>query len=146
MATGVVLAKRWGRPTGMSVIAFTGWQLTAGGIFLLALMLAIDGAPPTLTLTNVTALGYLSLVGTAIAYSLWFAGVARLPAPAVSLLGLLSPAVAVLVGVAANGEHLTAAQAAGLALVLSAVGAGQIAIAPRRRRRSRRLVAVAAGS
>lgn len=29
MATGVVLTKRWGRPPGVGLLTFTGWQLTA---------------------------------------------------------------------------------------------------------------------
>lgn len=37
MSTGVVLTKLWGRPVG--VLAFTGWQLTAGGLFLMPLAL-----------------------------------------------------------------------------------------------------------
>lgn len=30
MASGIVLPKRWGRPEGVSLLAFTGWQLTVG--------------------------------------------------------------------------------------------------------------------
>src|SRR5690606_7030129 len=29
MALGVTLAKRWGRPAGVSAVGFAGWQLTA---------------------------------------------------------------------------------------------------------------------
>lgn len=35
MALGVVLTKKWGRPTGMTILGFTGWQLLFGGIILL---------------------------------------------------------------------------------------------------------------
>jgi probable blue pigment (indigoidine) exporter len=47
MATGVVLTKRWGRP--VPLLTFTAWQLVAGGLVLLPLALAVEGAPPQLT-------------------------------------------------------------------------------------------------
>ena len=54
MGLGVVLTKRWGRP--VPVLAFAGWQLTAGGVVLLPLVLAVEGLPPTLTQENVAGL------------------------------------------------------------------------------------------
>jgi probable blue pigment (indigoidine) exporter len=68
---------------------------------------------------------YLGLVGTALAYMLWFHGIGLLAATRVSLLGLLSPLVAVVVGVALASEHFGVAQAVGTALVLSGVLLGQ---------------------
>jgi probable blue pigment (indigoidine) exporter len=64
MATGVVLTKHWKRPNmgdgrPLPLLAFTSWQLTAGGLFLLPVMLLVEGAPPSLTARN--ALGYLWL-------------------------------------------------------------------------------------
>ena len=43
MATGVVLTKHWGRP--VDLISFTGWQLTAGGLALVPLMILTEGIP-----------------------------------------------------------------------------------------------------
>jgi probable blue pigment (indigoidine) exporter len=43
MAAGVVLTKRWGRPTRL--LTATGWQLTAGGVALLPVALLVE-APP----------------------------------------------------------------------------------------------------
>ncbi len=45
MATGVTLTKRWGRPAGVGAMAFAGWQLTAGGLFLLPIALGAEGVP-----------------------------------------------------------------------------------------------------
>jgi probable blue pigment (indigoidine) exporter len=114
MALGVVLTKRWGRPT--SLLTFTGWQLTAGGLLLLPLALAVEGLPRTVSATNVAGYAYLSLVGTAVAYTVWFRGLERLPAAAVSLLGLLSPVVAATVGWGLLGQRLTLLQLGGMAL------------------------------
>jgi probable blue pigment (indigoidine) exporter len=123
MAAGVVLTKHWGRPG--SLLTFTSWQLVAGGLLLLPLALVVEGPPPTLTAANVGGYAYLSLVGTAVAYSLWFRGIERLPAVSVSLLALLSPLVATALGWVLLGQRLTAVQLAGMALALGAVVAGQ---------------------
>src|SRR5690606_21439560 len=44
MATGVVLTKHWGRP--VPLVAFTSWQLIAGGAVLVPIALAVEGRPP----------------------------------------------------------------------------------------------------
>jgi probable blue pigment (indigoidine) exporter len=124
MALGLVLTKRWGRP-GVSLLTSTGWQLSAGGLLLAPVALVVEGPPPALTATNVAGYAYLSLVGTAMAYSIWFWGLERLPAARVSLLGLLSPLVAAVVGWAALGQGLTPAQVGGMVLAFGAVLWGQ---------------------
>jgi probable blue pigment (indigoidine) exporter len=123
MASGVVLTKRWGRP--VPLLAFTSWQLVAGGLVLAPLALAIEGAPPHLTGSNVLGYLWLGTVGTAVAYSLWFRGIDRLPVGQVSLLGLLSPIVATLAGWLVLDQRFTSAQVAGAALVLAALWLGQ---------------------
>lgn len=124
MALGLVLTKRWGRPE-VPLLTSTGWQLTAGGLLLAPVALAVEGPPPALTWTNVAGYAYLSVVGTAVAYSIWFWGLERLPAARLSLLGLLSPVVATVVGWAALGQGLRPAQVAGMVLAFGAVVWGQ---------------------
>lgn len=46
MAVGVVLTKHWGRP--VDLVTFTGWQLTAGGLMLLPLVVLTEGLPLSL--------------------------------------------------------------------------------------------------
>lgn len=124
MGAGVVLTKRWGRPTGL--FAFTGWQLTAGGLFLLPLALLIEGTPPALDGAAVLGYGWLAIVGTLVAYVLWFRGLDRLPVTALSFLPLLSPAVATALGWLALGQALTVPQTLGFALALTAIAAAQL--------------------
>jgi probable blue pigment (indigoidine) exporter len=124
MATGVVLTKRWCPP--VPLLAFTGWQLAAGGLLLLPFALVVEGLPDALRLGATAGYAYLALAGGGLAYLLWFRGVGRLAPAAVSLLGLLSPLVALLVGWAALGETLTGFQLLGVLLVLTAVVLGQI--------------------
>jgi probable blue pigment (indigoidine) exporter len=127
MALGLTLTKRWGRPQ-VSLLTATGWQLTAGGLVLVPVTLAAEGLPGALTAANVAGYAYLSLVGTLVAYTIWFWGLERLPAANASLLGLLSPLVATVVGWAALGQSLTTAQIAGMVLAFGAVVWGQRAV------------------
>lgn len=124
MATGSVLTKRWGNPT--TPLAFAGWQLTAGGLFLLPLALVVEGALPALDTGAVAGYLWLTLPGAALAYPLWFRGIGTLPVGAVAFLALLSPAVAALIGVGLAGEHLTGPQWVGFALALGAVAVAQV--------------------
>ena len=121
-ATGTTLTKRWGRP--VPLLAFTSWQLVAGGLFLLPLAWVVEGPPPALTATNVAGYAYLTLLSTAVAYSLWFGAFDRLSAGTVSFLALLSPVVATGLGYAV-GQRLSGAQLIGAAIVVGSVAAGQ---------------------
>jgi probable blue pigment (indigoidine) exporter len=123
MAGGVVLTKRWNRPASLPV--FTAWQLAAGGLLLLPIALLVEGPPPALSARNATGFLYLGVIGTAIAYVLWFRGIERLGAPAASFLVLLSPVVATILGIAVLGEQLAPLQAVGALLILTSVAAGQ---------------------
>ncbi len=127
MAVGIVLTKRWGRPEGVGVLTFTGWQLTAGGLLLAPLALLVEGPPPALDPSALGGYAWLAIVGTLLAYLLWFHGLDRLPVAAVSFLGLLSPSVAAALGWLVLGESLTPAQATGFSVALISIVAGQVA-------------------
>lgn len=121
MATGIVLTKRWGRPPGVGLLGFTGVQLAMGGVMLLPVALVAEGLPQELTGLNLAGFAFLSIVGALLAYVVWFRGIERLPALAVSFLGFLSPLVATFLGFAFLGESLTPLQLAGAVLVLASV-------------------------
>jgi probable blue pigment (indigoidine) exporter len=133
MAIGVVLTQRWGRPGG--VLPFAAWQLSAGGLVVALVALAIEGGPPALSAANLAGYAYLSLIGAALTYPLWFRGIAQLSASVASFLALLSPLVATLLGAAVLGEVLTPWQGVGFVIVLASILAGQLA--PRERRAAR---------
>jgi probable blue pigment (indigoidine) exporter len=123
MACGVTLTKRW-KPD-VPLLAFTSWQLCAGGILLAFASLLVEGRPPQLTGRNTVGFLWLAVVGTALAYSLWFRGIGRLPIANVTLLALCSPVVAVAIGYLFLAQHLGALQVAGVAVVLGALWVGQ---------------------
>ncbi|MFF4502744.1 EamA family transporter [Streptomyces sp. NPDC001401] len=125
MATGIVLTKRWGLPTGVGPLTLTGWQLTAGGLLLLPLTLAIEGAPPHIDAGAVGGYLWLGSVGGLVASTLWFRGIGKLPVGASAPLVLLSPLVAAVIG-AALGESLSLPQTFGFALALAALLTAQL--------------------
>lgn len=123
MGLGTVLVKRWQPP--VSLIVFTAWQLTVGGLVLLPVALVTEGAFTEINRTNLWGFIYLGLIGTGLAYALWFRGISKLSATAVAYLGLLSPVVASLIGYFFLKETFTSTQLIGIAVVLVAVLLGQ---------------------
>ncbi|MEV4949293.1 EamA family transporter [Streptomyces sp. NPDC053755] len=128
MSAGTVLTKRWGRPPGVGALALTGWQLTAGGLVILPLAFLAEGAPPALDSTNLLGYAYLAFGNTAVSYFLWFRGVERLAASSVTLLGVLSPITAAVIGWAALGQALGPVQLLGMVIAFGATLAGQLTL------------------
>lgn len=126
MGVGVTLTKKWGRPTGVPAMGVAGWQLTAGGLFLLPITLLAEGMPTTIDVTALAGYAWLGLIGGLLTYTLWFSGIGRLPVVSVVVLGLLSPLVAATLGAILLGQTLGAVQMVGFALALTAIAAGQI--------------------
>lgn len=129
---GFVLTSRWGQ--GVPALAMTSWQLLAGSVVLVPVALVVEGPPPQLTPEGFVGFAYVMLIGTAVAYAAWFAGLQRLPAAAVGLVGLLNPVTGVVLGVVLAGEAFGPPQVVGLALVLGGVVWG---VLPHRRRVTR---------
>ncbi|AVL97033.1 EamA family transporter [Microbacterium paraoxydans] len=128
---GMILTKRWGRPSGVGPVAYAGWQLSAGGLLLLPLTFAVEGPPPALDAGALLGYLWLATAGGIIAYTLWFRGIQRLPVIVPGLLALLSPIVATLLGVLVVGESFTVVQVAGIVITLAALVGGQFAARPR---------------
>ena len=123
MAAGTVLSRKWRPPD--SLLTFTAWQLTAGGLLLLPLALWIEPPLPALSAGNVGGLVYLGLVGAAFTYVLWLRGIARLEPSVVSALGFLSPTSAVILGWLIIDQHLTLLQLTGVLTVLGSLWLSQ---------------------
>ncbi|RKE17407.1 DMT family transporter [Streptomyces sp. TLI_171] len=122
-SVGYALARRWSAD-GPGVLASTAWQLTFGGLLLLPAAALFEGPPPALDGGALFAFGYTSLVATALAFLVWFAGLRRLPAAGVGLIGLLNPLTGVLLGTVLDGEPLDAARLWGIALVPAGIALG----------------------
>jgi probable blue pigment (indigoidine) exporter len=123
MALGTVLSKKWQPP--VSSLTFCAWQLSAGGLLLVPAALLFEPGLPDLTLSHVAGYVYLGLIGGAVTYILWFRGISRIEPSRISVLGFLSPAMAVFLGWSVLDQNLTAIQIAGFALVLCSVWVAQ---------------------
>jgi drug/metabolite transporter (DMT)-like permease len=128
-ACGTVYLK-WAR-IAAHPLAITAWQLAAGTVAVVT-GLAIAGIDTRqgLHLVPVLGLAYSTLLGTALAYLLWFQSVARLPASTAGLGSLLVPVVGVAAAILMLGERPDAADLTGFALILLAA---LCALAPRPR-------------
>lgn len=119
MATGTILSARWRGDTPL--LAFTAWQLTAGGILLLPLALMLEPALPNLNYTNIAGIMWLSLAGALVAFIFWFHGIAKIAPFEISMLTLLSPVTAILLGWSILGQELNAAQTIGALIIITSI-------------------------
>lgn len=122
-STGFVLMKKWSPREDVLVV--TAWQLVAGGLLLLPVALLVEGAPPAITLSSGLAFAYLGLVGSGVAYVLWFRGLARMTAGSVAVIGLVNPVVGTLLGVVLLAEPFGPIHLVAMTLVLGSVIVGQ---------------------
>ncbi|MFD1091438.1 EamA family transporter [Providencia vermicola] len=123
MAAGTVLSRLWQPP--VSALTFTSWQLTAGGLILLPFALIFEPALPALTSVNIVGLSYLTLIGGALTYALWFRGLALLGPSSVASLGFLSPVSAVVLGWFYLNQQLSTLQFIGMIVILVSVWVSQ---------------------
>jgi DME family drug/metabolite transporter len=86
-----------------------------------AVLLAIAGSNPAATSGTITALLYLGVVTTAIAYALWSAGLARLTLANTVTLTMLEPVAATVLAIAVLGESAGPTTILGIATTLAGV-------------------------
>jgi probable blue pigment (indigoidine) exporter len=122
-SVGFVLTKKW--TPQADVVTSTSWQLVAGGLVLLPLGLVVEGAPPPVDLPAIGALAYLGLLGSGVAYVLWFRGLSLLGPTSASIIGLVNPVVGVLLGVIVLGEHFGPVHLVAMVLIVASVLAAQ---------------------
>ncbi len=98
------------------------WQLVGGSAALLpAALLVPFGTVPSFGGPLLLSLVWLGVFGTAFAYAVWFALLARMPAATLSAYSFLVPLVALALSVAFVGERIDGVQAGGIALVLASI-------------------------
>lgn len=119
-ATGSLAVKRWGK--GVSPLSTSAVpMLLAGGVCALASAVLEGGRPAAWGIAPVLATLYLALIGSALAFSLYFWLLARSSAVLASLISYTAPVVAVVLGILLFHEPLTARMVGGGLLVLAGV-------------------------
>lgn len=119
MAFGVVLTRKWQPPVPM--LTFAAWQLIAGGLLLLPFAIAFEPEFPAINTNSFLGYAYLSIIGGAFTYAIWFRGIAKLGPNTISPLGFLSPLMAVLMGWVMLNQSLSLLQILGVAIVLLSI-------------------------
>ncbi|GAA3507547.1 DME family drug/metabolite transporter [Streptosporangium album] len=116
---GVTLLNR-ARPGEPYATAMGGFVV--GGLCLLPVALVQGLLPQGDPLVSWSAILYLGAVPTALAYGLFFTGLAAVRATTASVISLVEPVGAAAIGVLLLGERLTPQAVAGAVLLLAAVG------------------------
>jgi drug/metabolite transporter (DMT)-like permease len=118
---GTVMAKRWNSPA-VPPVANAALQVTGGGLGGLVLSALFDQSHTIHhTWQGWTALVYLIVVGSALAFTLYMFVLQHLSATAASVYTYINPVVAVLLGWMMLAEPLTLAELAGLGFTLTGI-------------------------
>ena len=115
------MAKQWNSP-GVSPLLNAGLQITSGGLGGFVVSFFFD---TNHTIHHTTqgwmAVGYLALIGSALAFSLYMFVLKHLSATVSSLYTYINPVVAILLGWALLGEALTVWEVAGMSITIVGV-------------------------
>lgn len=99
-----------------------GASMIIGGIATLIIHFTFDSSSPVVwNLSSVSALLYLSIFGSALAFGIYFWMLQHTQVTTVSLVTIVSPVIAVFLGAAVLSESLSGIQLAGSVLVLGGV-------------------------
>jgi drug/metabolite transporter (DMT)-like permease len=139
-AIASVAVKRWGRD--VHPLSLAAVPMLIAGVVMGAVALVVErDAPLVLDARSVGALLYLAILGSAVAFTVFYWLLARVPATRVALMTYLIPIVAVAVGAVLFDEPLRPRLLAGSALVL----AGVVLVSRPTARRYRRAAEAPAG-
>jgi drug/metabolite transporter (DMT)-like permease len=117
---GTVYVK-WAR-LDLDPLALAFWQLVFAFLVIVACLIVVDGrlALDHAGLRPLLATAYAGIIGSGVAYALWFMIVRRLPAATASLGTLGIPVVGVIATVLIVGEHPTMTDIVGFSLIFAA--------------------------
>lgn len=119
-AVGQLHVKRHGRDVSSALTTRNGLAIAA--VLLSATALVVErGEPVRWTATAVGSVLYLALVGTVVAFGLYFWALRHAPATRLGVITYLTPTLALTLGTLAGGEPFHLHTLAGAALVLGSV-------------------------
>lgn len=115
-----VAVKRWG--SGVSPLSVSGVSMGLGALLVVPFAWTVErGREITFGTRPVLAVVYLAVVGSAVAFTVYYWLLRRLPATSLSLINYATPVVAVLIGTLWLGEPFTLRILLGAGLVVAGV-------------------------
>lgn len=120
-AMGTAYVKRHGAGTSSALLNRDG-MLTGALLLMVASLLFERDAEWRFTPRSLACLAYLSLVGTVLAFTLYFWALRHARATQLALMSYVTPAIAVLIGVSVADEPVTGWTLVGLVTILAGVG------------------------
>jgi drug/metabolite transporter (DMT)-like permease len=115
---GTVLAKKAFNLDRTDILAFTGWQMFAGGLAMVPVAWLVPQIAPVWNLSLVLGMLYIVVVASAAGWVLWLLVVQRVPASVAGVSALATPVVAALLAWLFLTERPTLTEGAGMALIL----------------------------
>lgn len=120
-AGNLVAQSLWSKKDDARVL--NAWSMSLGAALLLGLSFLFErGATVAWSPSNIGAIFYLGILGSVVAFLAYYKLIHALPATKVSMITLIFPVVAILLGRAVLGETLSANAGFGIALIMGGVG------------------------
>jgi drug/metabolite transporter (DMT)-like permease len=120
-ALGSVAAKHFRTHAKVDLLTFTAWQMAYGAIALVPIALLVPGGYLHPTPAFFGALAYIVVLGTALAFCLWFFMIERFSASTAGISSLLTPVVSVFAAWIQLHEQPGATELIGMALIVVAL-------------------------
>jgi len=115
------VVKRFQAGHHVEILSLTAWQMLLGSLPLVLIAALTWQGSPEWTTPFVLALAYNVILGNALARLLWLYALRRLSAGAAGIATLANPVIGVVAAWVQLGERPSAAEAAGMALIISAL-------------------------
>ena len=118
-AIGSIITKRFRATNDVDLISFTAWQMAYGALPVVIIVLLLPHQYVHFTMPEIASLAYIVLLGTALAFWLWFFIMERLTATTAGISSLLAPVVAVIAAWIQLGEKPGTPELIGMLLIVS---------------------------
>jgi drug/metabolite transporter (DMT)-like permease len=120
-AFGAIVTKRFRAKHDVELVPFTAWQMAYGAIPIVVVALFVPGQYVHVTPVFLTTLAYIVIIGTALAFWLWFFIMERLTATGAGIASLLTPVISVLAAWIQLHEQPGTSELIGMVLIVLAL-------------------------
>lgn len=117
-AASAIVAKRLRAQHQVDLLSLTAWQMLFGSLVLGAVALAVPAPPLVVGVELVALIAFIAILGTALGWLMWLYVLDQMPASTAGLGSLAIPAIGVLASWLQLGERPSAAELAGMLLII----------------------------